>query len=280
MKAQLTLTVSVAKQIIAEAIVHREDFQKAREKGRILFKGGTTVSAVAVKANLSALRISGRISPRGTKSAADCSAPKAAHSLLLYKGKTVNIDDDFPAQVTQLEAEDVVVIGANAIDAYGAAGILIGSPLGGMPGQGFSGLMAQGCKIIVACGLEKLIPGKIADACLSAGLHGTDWSMGMSCGLVPIFGEVVTEQKAMEELFHVKAVAIAAGGVDGAEGATSWILEGEAADVQQAVEAVISERKKAETSYGKLAECQKGSLGCARHKNCAWRQAKGGELSW
>jgi hypothetical protein len=279
MKAQITLTVPVAKNMIAAAILHRKDFRQARKNGKILFKGGTTVSAVAVKAGLPALRISGRISPRGAKSGED-GPYKAAHSLLLYKETVVSVDDDFPAQVAWLEAGDIVVIGANALDTDGFAGILLGSPLGGMPGQGFSGIMSQGCKVIVACGLEKLIPGKISAACCSAGMNGTDWSMGMSCGLVPIAGEVVTEQKAMEELFQIKAVPIAAGGVCGAEGATSWILDGEEANVRQAVQAVISEIKQAEASRVELAECHKGSMGCARHKNCAWCRSKGGELSW
>ena len=102
----------------------------------------------------------------------------------------------------------------------------------------------------------------------------------MSCGLVPVAGEIVTEQKALETLFHIKAVPIAAGGICGAEGAITWILEGEDASVRQAVQFVIREMKQAEALQQELPECHKGSTGCARHRNCAWSRSRGGELSW
>jgi hypothetical protein len=276
LKAQVTLTVAAAKEIIAEGIMHRSDFQYARENAKLLFKGGTTVSVLAEKIGLPPLRISGRISPNGAKSSGDNTA-KNAHSLLVCKEHSQNIDDVFPEVTASLTSQDVVIIGANALGDDGCAGILVGSPLGGMPGQCFSGLMAQGCKIIIACGLEKRIPGKIAEACQAAGINRMEWSMGMSCGLVPLLGEVVTEQTALEDLFGVKAVSIASGGIDGAEGSITWILEGMPTDVKRAVELVI---RASSAKSPALEECRKGSSGCARHKNCAWRKSGGGKLSW
>lgn len=280
MKAQITLTVDAAKQLISGAIMKRRDFQAAYVNGRILLKGGTTVSLIAEKMGLPPLRISGRISRNGAKSAKN-GCYDGAHSILFEKDKVRNIDEDFTAAVTELTASDVVVIGANALDSEGYTGILLGSPLGGRPGQGFSGLMAQGCKVIIACGLEKLIPGSIREASMAAGLSATSWSMGMSCGLVPLFGEVVTEQSALEQLFSVKAVVIASGGICGGEGSTTLIVEGEESAVKAAVELVV--KHQALVNYDteqRFAECSKGSTGCTVHKNCAWLKAKGDQLAW
>jgi len=279
MKAQITLTVSVAKEIIAAAIVERQDVKQAQKSGKILLKGGTTVVAVARRLGLSGLRISGRISPRGTKSSGNQNTI-AEHSVLWEKGRVSNIDEEFSKAAASMRAQDVVVIVANAIDAQGYAGILIGSSLGGMPGQGFTGLMAQGCKIIIACGLEKLIYGTIAKACQAAGRESTDWSMGMSCGLVPLIGEIVTEQRALEMLFPVTVTLIASGGIEGAEGAKTFILKGKPEVVREAVEFVlrIIENIDKHPAYG--VECKKGSIGCGRHKACAWRKAEGGKLTW
>jgi hypothetical protein len=46
MKGQVSLTVSESKRLIAKAVVSLPEVQEALEKGRILLKGGTTVSAI------------------------------------------------------------------------------------------------------------------------------------------------------------------------------------------------------------------------------------------
>lgn len=60
------------------------EVRRAFREGRVLLKGGTTVSAVAEELVGLPLRISGRVSPEGTKgAAADDGAP---HSIILEKG--------------------------------------------------------------------------------------------------------------------------------------------------------------------------------------------------
>ncbi|MCL4370580.1 MAG: hypothetical protein M1380_06700 [Chloroflexi bacterium] len=68
MRAQVSLTVSEGKLLIARAIASLPEVRSAFENGRILLKGGTTVSALAEELVGVPLRISGRVSPRGTKS--------------------------------------------------------------------------------------------------------------------------------------------------------------------------------------------------------------------
>lgn len=279
MKAQVTLTVPEAKALIAEGVAQLPELKQALREGKVLLKGGTTVAAVANRLVGCDLRISGRISPRGAKaSKGDSVLP---HSILIEKGSVQNIDGCFGQTVESLRREDVAIIGANALDSYGRTAMLLGRPLGGTPGQGFAGLMAQGCKIIIACGLEKLIPGSIADAIAAAGIYSSDWSMGMSSGLAPLAGKVITEQKALELLAEVKCTVIGAGGIAGAEGATTLVIEGQPEQVTQAAKAVLEVKGAAHAGCpASLEECRPGSPACGVHQSCAWRAEKGERLTW
>lgn len=66
MKAIISLTVPEGKRLIAKAVVHLPEVKRARETGKILLKGGTTVSAIAQELVGAPLRISGRVTPRRT----------------------------------------------------------------------------------------------------------------------------------------------------------------------------------------------------------------------
>ena len=279
MKAQITLTVAEAKALIAQAIANLPEVHTALADGRILLKGGTTVAAVALLLSGESLRISGRISPRGAKATRGTSTQ--AHSLLLENGKSQNIDESFGAAVGRLRPGDVVIIGANALDSSGQAALMLGRPLGGNVGQGLAGIMSQGCRVIIACGLEKLIPGSIAEAIRVSGIYSADWSLGMAAGLAPLSGEVITEQKALELISGAKCTVITAGGIDGAEGATTMVAEGDETAVKKAVQAVLGVRGAVTAGCPEsLIECDPGSPGCAVHQTCAWRTARGGEIKW
>ena len=69
MKVQFTLTVAEGKRLIARGIASLPEVRKAMAEGLILLKGGTTVSALSEELCGMPLRISGRITPRGTVSA-------------------------------------------------------------------------------------------------------------------------------------------------------------------------------------------------------------------
>lgn len=279
MKAQVTLTVAEGKALIAAAIASRPEVKSALANGKILLKGGTTVAAVARQLIASELRISGRISPRGTKAAKYISAQP--HSILIDKGIVRNIDDCFAEAVASLRPADVAVIGANALDSSGQTAIMLGRPLGGMVGQGLAGLTAQGCKIMIACGLEKLIPGSIAVAVKAAGIYSTQWAMGMAVGLAPLYGEVVTEQQALASLADVTCTVIGSGGIHGAEGGVTMVVDGEDTAVAQAFQHVFEIKGSLATGCAaSYDECAAGSSGCAVHQGCLWRIAKGEKMEW
>ncbi len=276
MYAQITLTVAVAKRIIAEAIFEMSEVQDALSGGKLILKGGTTVSALSEKLGYGAMRISGRVSKNGTKSAK--LRQGAPHSTLIEKGSVKSIDETFSSEIQKLKTQDVVVIGANALDSTGQTALMLGSPLGGEVGKGLSGLLSQGCKVIIACGYEKLIPTSIQDIIKVSGIAKMDWSMGMSVGFAPLYGDVVTEKNALERLANIKATVIACGGVDGGEGSTTLVLEGEENEVKKAIDYVLSFQndisQKTSMYEDSKEECKPICEGCKVHRKCAWRDGK------
>ena len=66
MKVQVSLTVNEAKRTIAKGIAMLPEVKKALKSGKILLKGGATVSAVCEEFIGKPMLIAGRISPKGT----------------------------------------------------------------------------------------------------------------------------------------------------------------------------------------------------------------------
>ncbi len=209
--AQVTLTVHEAKRIIAKGIAQLDCVQEALKSGKIFLKGGTTVSAVSEELVGRPMRISGRITPAGAKAAQ--TVTQGFHSVLIQGGKVIDVDARLDETVNELHADDVAILGANAMDVHGNAALMYGAPLGGGPGRIISGLMAELSNIIIAVGLEKLIPGSLTEIIARTGNKSIDISMGMPAGLTPIIGKIVTEKDAIPLLADVECTVIGQGGI-------------------------------------------------------------------
>ena len=270
MRLQVTLTVPEAKRIIAKAIYSRSDVKKALKEGKILLKGGTTTSAIAELLVGIKLRIGGRISPRGTMNT--LRKVDKAHCILIQGGEYSNIDESITEVVSEMSKDDVIIASANAIDVNGDAAMLAAAPLGYHPGKAIAGFMSQGSKVIIAVGLEKLIPGTIKDAVLSTGRVTIDKSFGAAVGLIPIYGEVFTEREALMVFADVKVTVIASGGINGAEGSHTFVVEGAESEVNK-IFTLISEVKGTTTSGDEqsLVECERGCPQCKRHLACVYK---------
>jgi hypothetical protein len=135
---------------------------------------------------------------------------------------------------------DVYVKGCNALDAQGHAGVLFGHAGGGTIARVMGVQKEKGFSVILAVGLERLIPVSIAQAAKATARNEEfDYGMGMPCGLYPVKGgTTVTEVQAVEILSGARAVPIAAGGLGGAEGATVLAIEGDKEQVTRAIEYV------------------------------------------
>ena len=270
MRAQLTITVNTGKWLIARAIIRLPEVQEAFRDGKIVLKGGTTVSCIAEDLLGVKLRISGRVTKKGTVgSFEDSSSP---HSVIVEKGKWQNIDSCFLDTVLALGPSDVVIIGANAIDTEGNAAMMAASPGGGNPGQAIAALTTEGAHIIIAAGLEKLVPKKISELIGQVGRKGCDFSMGAAVGLIPLHGQIITEIEALETLGNLNNVmVIGRGGISGAEGSTTVLIEGSEDSLKNVIDEVTRvQEKHLSGDESSLKECIPGSPGCKSHYACVY----------
>ena len=135
----------------------------------------------------------------------------------------------------RMKPGDIYVKGVNALDVNRRVGVLLGSLAEGTIGKMVVAAEKNGFEILIPVGLEKLIPGNIDDAAKFIEAR-KDYSMGQKCRLKALDGIVVTETDAIESLTGAKAMAFAAGGLDGAEGAACIAVEGTDEQVQKAIE--------------------------------------------
>ncbi|MBM3157052.1 MAG: hypothetical protein FJ004_07175, partial [Chloroflexi bacterium] len=151
---------------------------------------------------------------------------------VLKKGKKVemSIED----AIKGFGPEDVIIKGANAIDPWGNAGVLIGSETGGTIGMALPAVVARRAYIIVPVGLEKLIP-SVIEAAPHFSLSRFKYCTGISVGYMPLVNaRVLTEIQALKVLCGVSATHIASGGVGGSEGSVVLTIEGKEEDVDRA----------------------------------------------
>ena len=222
------------------------------------------------------LRISGRVTPRGAKTSQITSG--GFHCALINGGELLDVEGSLEQTIENLKPEDVGIIGANAIDLYGNAALMFGAPLGAEPGSIISGLMAEIENIIVAAGLEKLVPGSITNITSKVGRKNIALSMGMAVGIVPIMGRIITEKDAIPLLADVSCIVIGRGGILGAEGATTIIVEGDKKEVEKVFQ-IISAVKGAEVSGSpeSLTECMAPHEKCKIHRACIYKRSKRGQ---
>jgi len=271
LRAQITLTVNEAKRIIAKGMARLPEVREALHQGRIFLKGGSTVSCVAEELVGGTTRISGRITPNGAKTARDHIG--GFHCAMIEKGKLVSADESLAESAARLSGSDVFIIGANAIDVHGNAALMYGAPLGGPPAIVLAGLLGELPNVFIAAGLEKLVPGSLADIMARVGRRGVDLSMGMAVGLTPVSGRIISEHDAIPLLAKVTCTVIGRGGLFGAEGATTLLVEGESREVNTVFE--IADLIKGSGVSGlpsSLEECSFPNERCRNHLACIYKK--------
>jgi hypothetical protein len=270
MVAQVTLTPNEGKRLIAEAVTTLPELQQALKNGKVLFKGGTTVSALTEKLLGIPLRISGRISARGALTSVE-SDLRNPHTLLVERGVPKNVDQEILSAVRSLGPGDIAIVGANALDRFGHTAMMAGTIGGGAPGEGWTSLMTEGATVWILAEWDKLIPTTIEEAVAASGRKKTSIALGMSVGLMPLFGKVFTETEAFGILGKVKATVIGKGGILGGEGAIVYALEGEEEEVLRLFH-LVEQLKGAGVSGTKdsLKECTGPNPRCATHEACVY----------
>ncbi|MEE9459002.1 MAG: hypothetical protein V3V84_04475 [Candidatus Bathyarchaeia archaeon] len=269
MRIQVTLTPPESKKLIAKAVATLDVVKDALNNGIILVGSSTTCAFVLEE--LTGKKVTqgygcGITIPRGTcimQEMLDSIRKRGyAKTWVLEKGK-LHLDLPIDDILKRMGSRDVFIKGANAIDPFGNVGIFLGSPSGGTVGKVLGTAMAKGVKIIIPVGLEKMIPITISKAAAEAGIEKMDYSMGMPVGLLPLHGQLIDEMQAFRILTGVESTPIGSGGVSGAEGAITLVINGPEPQVKKSLE-IAKSVKGTEEPIVKAPEC----VDC-KYPNCS-----------
>ncbi len=283
MRAQVVLTPAESKCFISKAIARLDVVKKAASKGTIVIHPSSTTYFLVKELTGDIPRtdqyVLGGVFPQGlcTESNSQMKHPPAISNepppkwnadrfpfKWVIKGGKLSSGIPLGKILEDIGSEDVYVKGCNAVDAEGRAGVLFGHDGGGTIARVMGVQKEKGFSVILAVGLEKLIPGSILEAAKATARNAEfEYGMGMPCGLYPVKGgTTVTEIEAVEVLSGAHAVPIAAGGVGGAEGAIVLAIEGDKKQVTKAIE-FIEQSKGARLPQARPLPCQLcGSMDC------------------
>ena len=225
---QFLLTPSAGKRLIAKALLSHPSVRYALKSGTLIIVAGTTNGCFAEE----------MLNSQGIH---DFSRQRFFRGITIPPNNAITTEGRLPDEsqfpgdviisdgvwqrgksigdvVNTLREGDVIVKGANAIDlVHKQAAVLIGHPKAGTAGLALSAVFGRRVKLIVATGLEKRISGDLQAIALRLNESGAGGYRFM-----PLSGELFTELEAFRLLCGVEAELIAAGGVDGTEGAC-WI---------------------------------------------------------
>lgn len=237
MQTQVVLTSSQGKRLIARGIRAWEPVKEAMRHGIVAVSKGTTNAYVAEELLGEPFDKThycfGRISPAGTETSW---LKSDVPDVVFVKGQRAEGMTVLEA-VAKMGPGDVFFKGVNAINYdTGQAAVLIGHPTGGTMGGTLGGLIARHVRLVHPAGLEKNVPGDLAVAARRMAEEGAH--VGEAYGLWVSQGELFTEVEAIETLFDLEALPVAAGGIAGAEGSVTLALFGSKLELENALRLV------------------------------------------
>ena len=226
----MTLTPSEGKRLIGKGVAALEPVKTALKEGTIVIATGTTNAYVCEEVLGKGIENKGFFTA-GVITDKGCGltvAEKRYKHHVVIKGKAMEMGlPDLVKVVAEMGPNDVFIKGANAIDPYGSAAVMLGGGSGGTMGAVWGYVTANGVKTIIPVGLEKLIPSSLNDVAQRTGNKKIDKSYGLAVGLIIISGEIITEIEAFNVLTGCQAIPMGAGGIDGGEGSRTFLLDGD-----------------------------------------------------
>jgi len=237
-RALVSLTPAESKRLIAKGVAALPEVRRALEQGIVIIARGTTNAFVVEEMTGDKVEPKCRYAAGVIVDGELCATPADTRMepVVLRHGKP----DSTPAAdaLQEFREGDVSIKGASAVDPEGNAGVLAAGEDGGTIGAILPVVLPRGSHLVVPVGLEKLIP-SVAQSARATGIFRFKYSTGLPVGLVPIPNAlVVTEIQAFQVLTGVQVVPVAAGGIAGSEGTVVLSLEGEAAQIEQALSLV------------------------------------------
>ncbi len=236
------LTSSEGKRLIAQGVAALPEVRAAMNRGRIVIPRTTTNAFVAEELTgqkLDKYHFACGVIAQGEMTAVE--GHENSHSLVLIDGRLARPDLHAKDVLMEFERRDVLIKSANAIDMAGNAGVLVYDLDGGSMGRMLT-VAIRGSTHIVPTGLEKLVP-SVIEASHRCGKLRWRHNPGQDVGFLLLQNShVVTEIQALAILSGVNATLVAAGGVDGSEGAVVLALEGRVGAIDTAF-AIINKIK-------------------------------------
>jgi hypothetical protein len=254
MIAQVVLTPTESKKLIAKAVAGMDVVKKAARDGMMVMHPSSSTWFIVEELTGSRPRtnvwVCGAITPKGACGdmgvhAGERSLNKITgpgdfpHSWVVRNGNA-SAGERLEDLLAQMGPDDVYIKGVNAVDTQGNVGVMVGNPTeGGTIGLVVNTMKKKPFHLIFPVGLEKLIPVPVEQAAREAKRIGCDYAMGAPVGLLPCtVGMSVTEPDAVKLLSGAEAIPIAAGGLGGAEGAVTMVIKGDDAEVKKAIDFV------------------------------------------
>jgi len=253
MRAQVTLTPTESKKLIAKGIAAMDLLKKARKHGMVVIHPSSTT--LFLLEELTGTRpegvwVCGVVLPKGMCISRELQesqfhgrlAKEQRSDLGQFPFSWVLENGEYRTSLPlasvldRMGRGDVYIKGANAIDPDGKVGVLYASERAGTIGKVIAASRRKGFAILLPIGLEKVIPTPIAQAAKAASRERTDAAMGIPVGLIPVPGKAVTEVEAIDLLSGARAVAVAAGGLGGAEGSVTLVIQGPEGKVNRALQ--------------------------------------------
>jgi hypothetical protein len=253
MRAQVTLTPTESKKLIAKAITAMDLLKKARKHGMVVIHPSSTT--LFLLEELTGNRpegvwVCGVVLPKGMCISRELQesqfhgrlAKEQRSDLGQFPFSWVLENGEYRTSLPlasvldRMGRGDVYIKGANAIDPDGKVGVLYASEGAGTIGKVIAASRRKGFAILLPIGLEKVIPTPIAQAAKAASRKRTDAAMGIPVGVIPVPGKAVTEVEAIDLLSGARAVAVAAGGLGGAEGSVTLVIQGPEGKVNRALQ--------------------------------------------
>lgn len=241
MQAQVVLTVSEGKRLIAKGIAASDVVRSAMKNGIVAVAKGTTNSYVVEellgKKIAKTDYVTGKTFPSNLPGEIRSRVGNRMSDVVFRNGELLD-GASVPETIKEMKRGDIVMKGANAINyATGTAGVLIGDQSGGTVGAIIGYVTARRINLIVPVGLEKEVPVDLEEAALTAGDPDEDKYVNAPT-LWTFQADLFTEVEALEVLSGADIVPIAAGGIGGAEGAFRLLISGDKADVEKALSVV------------------------------------------
>jgi hypothetical protein len=241
MRAMVTLTTEESKRLIARSIARMESIRVALKEGYIGFSictsCGYIIQEILGKRSLDiSSYCCGYIASGGSSSVSDDSRSKL---LLLDHGQErwLNFpEENFLKYMKRMGEKDIIIKSGTILDKNGYAGCLVGSRGGGEYGDYLPQILSLGIQLIVPMTLNKYAPIDLHEIMPEMGIERFPPGRvhGHACGMMPMPGRVVTEIDAFRDLYGVRAMPVAMGGVGSGIGCVTLILIGDSDAVESA----------------------------------------------